>query len=153
MAQTRICLQCGRPGFDPWVGKIPWRRAQQCTPVFLLGKNPHGQRSLAGYHSWGHKESDMIEQLSISFVTCWYSIKEEYSQLFEEALKILLPCPVTIYVRPSLLYFNQTLCQNRLTSLLFSTFSLFKSDIKEICKMQKQWHLSHCFLFLKIYFP
>ena len=34
--------------FDPWVGKIPWRRAGQPTPVFLPGES-HGQRSLAGY--------------------------------------------------------------------------------------------------------
>ena len=27
------CLQCGRPGFDPWVGKIPWRRKWQPTPL------------------------------------------------------------------------------------------------------------------------
>ena len=42
MAQTvkRLCLQCGRPGFDPWVGKIPWRRKWQCTPVLLPGKIP-----------------------------------------------------------------------------------------------------------------
>ena len=38
----------GRPGFDPWVGKIPWRGKWQPTPVFLSGKS-HGQRSLAGY--------------------------------------------------------------------------------------------------------
>ena len=49
--------------FDPWVGKIPWRRAWQPTPVFLPGKL-HGQRSLAGYSSWGLKESDMTQQLS-----------------------------------------------------------------------------------------
>ena len=36
----RIHLQCGRPGFDPWVGKIPWRRAWQPTPVFLPGESP-----------------------------------------------------------------------------------------------------------------
>ena len=36
------------PGFDPWVGKIPWRRAWQLPSVFLPGKSP-GQRSLAGY--------------------------------------------------------------------------------------------------------
>ena len=36
----RICLQCGRPGFDPWVGKIPWRRAWHPTPVFLPGESP-----------------------------------------------------------------------------------------------------------------
>ena len=41
-------LQCGRPGFDPWVGKIRWRRAWQPTPVFLPGES-HGQRRLAGY--------------------------------------------------------------------------------------------------------
>ena len=36
----RIPLKCGRPVFDPWVGKIPWRRAQQSTPVFLPGESP-----------------------------------------------------------------------------------------------------------------
>ena len=36
----------GRCGFDSWVGKIPWRRAWQPTPVFLPGES-HGQRSLA----------------------------------------------------------------------------------------------------------
>ena len=41
-----------RPGFDPWVGKIPWRRKWQPTPIFLPGKS-HGQRSLAGYSPWG----------------------------------------------------------------------------------------------------
>ena len=47
--QWRICLQCGRPGFDTWVGKIPWRRKWQPTPAFLPGKS-RGQRSLAGYN-------------------------------------------------------------------------------------------------------
>ena len=46
--------------FDPWVRKIPWRRAQQHTPVFLSGES-HGQRSLAGYSPWCRKESDMTE--------------------------------------------------------------------------------------------
>ena len=49
-----------RHGFDPWVGKIPWRRKWQINPVFLPGKS-RGQRSLAGYSPWGHKESDMTE--------------------------------------------------------------------------------------------
>jgi len=46
-----------RHRFDPWVGKIPLKRAWQSTPVFLPGES-HGQRSLAGY---GCKESDMTE--------------------------------------------------------------------------------------------
>ena len=96
-------MQCSRPGFDPWAGKISWRWAWQPTPVFLgfpgdsygkestcsmgdlgsipgLGKspggghgnplqdsclgNPHGQRNLVGYCSWGQKKSDMTEWLS-----------------------------------------------------------------------------------------
>ena len=51
---------CRRCRFDSWVGKIPWSRKWQPTPVFLPGKF-HGQRSLAGYSLWGHKESDMAE--------------------------------------------------------------------------------------------
>ena len=47
-----------RRGFDPWVGKIPWRRKWQSTPVFLPEKS-HGQRTLAGCSSWGLKESDV----------------------------------------------------------------------------------------------
>ena len=39
---------CYRLGFDPWVRKIPWRRAQQPSSVFLPGEC-HGQRSLADY--------------------------------------------------------------------------------------------------------
>ena len=57
---------CGRPGFDPWVGKIPWRRKWQPTPVFLPAKS-HGQRSLAGYRPWGHKEWDTTERLHFHF--------------------------------------------------------------------------------------
>ena len=44
-------------GSIPGVRKIPWRRAWQPTPVFLPGEF-HGQRNLAGYSLWGHKESD-----------------------------------------------------------------------------------------------
>ena len=49
--------------FDPWVGKIPWRRQWQPTPLFLPGKF-HGQRSLAGYSLWGCKELNMTERLN-----------------------------------------------------------------------------------------
>ena len=62
----RICLQCRRPRFNPWVGKILWRRKWQPTPVFLPGKS-HGQRSLVGYSPWGHKESDTTERLHFHF--------------------------------------------------------------------------------------
>ena len=44
-----------RCGFDPWVGKIPWKRKWKPTPAFLPGES-HGQRSLAGYSPRGHKK-------------------------------------------------------------------------------------------------
>ena len=52
--------QCRRCGFDPWVGKIPWRGKWQPTLLFLPGES-HGQKSLVGYSSVGHKELDMTE--------------------------------------------------------------------------------------------
>ena len=57
LRQQRICLKSRRPRFDPWVGKIPWRREWLPTPVFLPWKF-HGQRSLVGCSPQGHKESD-----------------------------------------------------------------------------------------------
>ena len=54
-----------RQGFDPWVGKIPWRRAWQPTPVFLPGES-HRQRSLAGCSPWGCTKSDIPEHTHIA---------------------------------------------------------------------------------------
>ena len=47
-------------GFDPWVGKIPWRREREPTSIFWPGES-HGQRSLEGYSPVGCKESDLTE--------------------------------------------------------------------------------------------
>ena len=67
VAQTKsICLQCRRPGFRSWVGKIPWRRKRQPSPVLLPGKS-HGLRSLVGYSQWGCEESDTTERLHFHF--------------------------------------------------------------------------------------
>ena len=57
LANTGRCKKCG---FDSWVGKLPWRKAWQPTPVFLPGEF-HGQKSLVGYSLWGCKETDMTE--------------------------------------------------------------------------------------------
>ena len=58
---VKIRLQCGRPGFDPWIGKIPWRRERLPTPVFWPGEF-HGL-----YGPWGRKESNTTEQLSHTY--------------------------------------------------------------------------------------
>ena len=59
-----VCLWCGRPRFNPWFRKIPWRRKWQPTPVVLPGES-HGWRSLVGYNPWCPKESDMIDWLHL----------------------------------------------------------------------------------------
>ena len=66
--------------FNPWVGKIPWRRKWQSTLPFLSGES-YGQRSLADCSPWGHKELDMTGQLSTHeklacFHLVWFGVKQ-----------------------------------------------------------------------------
>ena len=76
LKQQRMCLQCGRPRFDPWISNILWRRKWQPTTVFLPGEF-HGQRSLVGLSPWGHKQSDMTIWLTHACVQTY-----RMSQLF-----------------------------------------------------------------------
>ena len=59
----RVCLQCGRPKFSPWVRKIPWRRKWQSTPALLPGKS-HGQRSLI-VHGVAKSQTQLSELIII----------------------------------------------------------------------------------------
>ena len=61
--------------FDPWAGKIPWRRKWQPTPVLMPGKS-HGQRSLVGCSPWGRKELDTTERLS-DFTFHFHALEKE----------------------------------------------------------------------------
>ena len=67
-------LQCRRPGLDPWVGKVPWGREWPPTSAFLPGES-HGQRSLAGYRPWGHKESDANRAYTATNAQCNFPIE------------------------------------------------------------------------------
>ena len=82
-------------GFDSWVGKFPWRRKWQPTPVFLSGK-PHGQRSPIGYSPGARKQLDTTEPLH------FYGLKKTW---IKERFKEKLTKVVKIY---SLLILNQT---------------------------------------------
>ena len=76
MAQTeKRLLQCGRPGLNPWIRKIPWRRKWQPTPLLLPGKF-HGRRSLVGYSPWGRKELDTTEQLHLNVFLLPYLLRK-----------------------------------------------------------------------------
>ena len=69
----RICLQCRRPRFSPWVGKIPWRREWQFTSV-SLPEEFHGQRNPASYSLWSRKESDTTKRLNTDTHTLWKKV-------------------------------------------------------------------------------
>ena len=116
----RIHLQCRRPGVDPWVEKIPWRKEcnqLQCSRL----ENPHEQRTLFGYNPWGHKELDTTEQLSTNFYTAhkllWvptmYTLICQALQWFKEvfddskkckmlAVLVIFCLPLQIHSQPSL---------------------------------------------------
>ena len=64
-----------RHRFNSLVGKIPWRRKWQTTPVFLPEKS-HGQRSLAGCSPGNHKESDTTEHARIRRGCYWHLLVE-----------------------------------------------------------------------------
>ena len=72
-------LQRGRPVFHPWVGKIPWRREWQPTPVFLPGEF-NGLRSLVRYSPCSLKESDTTEQLH-TYTTCTITFESSERKL------------------------------------------------------------------------
>ena len=107
--------RCKRWQFDPWVGKIPWRRAWPPPPLLLPGES-HGQRSLVGCSSWGcrvrhdwndlaqHTQSQLICTMSIIIAllwgfdkimhaTCLESGSSKYSQIFTIAI-IKKSCPL-----------------------------------------------------------
>ena len=91
-AGKESACKCGRPGFDPWVGKIPWRREQLPTPIFWPGEF-HGL-----YSPCGHKELDITEQLSLSV-----KIRENF---INGNFHILTEVP-GIFIKPSTLCFSQ----------------------------------------------
>ena len=80
VAQMVKNLQWGRPGFDPWVGKIPWKRAWKPTPVFLPGESPWteepgGLQSMGSQrvkYNWAIKPSPYF-YLPRRKVSCFYS--------------------------------------------------------------------------------
>ena len=79
-----------RPRFNPWVGKIPWRRKWQPTVVFLPGKF-HGERSLAGYSLWGCKELDTTERLTHTHTHTNTGKNKTYIEIKNKAMNIHIP--------------------------------------------------------------
>ena len=87
----RIFLQCGRPEFDLWVGKMPWRREKLPTPGFWPGEF----RGL--YSPWGCKEQNTTEKLSLHSA---YKLNKQGDNIqpcctpFPILNQLIVPCPV-----------------------------------------------------------
>ena len=78
-------LQCRKSGFDPWVGKSPWRRAWQPTPVFLPGESPWteepDQLQTMGLKRVGHDWAtcEHTHTIMSNAEACYYSVQDDVS--------------------------------------------------------------------------
>ena len=176
-----VCLQGGRPGFYPWVGKVPWRRKWQPSSVLFPGKS-NGWKSLVGYHPWGLKESDTTEWLhSLSilhecvlshfshvwlFVTPWTvahqpSLSMGFSR---QEFSSELPCPspgdlpdpeikLASLTSPALAggFFTTSTTWEALTWENIRKFTHLSNDVRKCCSVW-QWIVLFS-LHLKVYLP
>ena len=121
-----ICLQCRRPGFALWVGKIPWRWEWQPTLVFLPGEF-YGQRSLARYCPWGCKELDMTEQLTLARLIHYSFLNPSETITFENYFSASVRCTE-----------NCTIC-SRHCSTEWTPFSTTTLDLMSHNQCFKSW--------------
>ena len=91
----RQCKRCMRCQLDPWVGKIPWRRARQPTPVFLPGES-HGQRAWQAVVQRAAQSQTPLKRLStcyqILLFCCVAEAYEEGSGAFPELFYFMNNC-------------------------------------------------------------
>ena len=113
-----LCIVLGFPGgsdgnasacnagdlglFDPWVGNIPWRRKWQPTPVHLSAKSP-GQRSLAGYSPWDHKELYMTERLTFLSFPLFVLLRPPY-EIHKISINLYVVIIVLLYRKKTTLF-------------------------------------------------
>ena len=83
------CKRHKRRRFNPWVRKIPWRRAGEPTPVFLPGES-QGQRSLLGYSPWGCR---VRHDWATSLTHCESEVKVLVTQSCSTLCNLRLLCP------------------------------------------------------------
>ena len=78
LSWQRVSLQCRRPGFEPWVGNIPWNRKQSLEKGMATHSSILAWRIPWTVHSpWGRKESDMTERLALHFTSLFSDLLAE----------------------------------------------------------------------------
>ena len=81
LSGKEFTCKCRRCRFDPWVGKVPWRRKWQPTPIFLSGKC-HVQKIPLAYSPWGCKGPDTTQQLNNNSCSLGFESKPRNSVVF-----------------------------------------------------------------------
>ena len=112
------CRSCRSHGFNPCIGKIPWRRKWQPTPAFLPGES-HGQRSLAGCSPWGHKRSDMTQHV------CTESFTDFPSWVVTGLFSFILIVPIRLRNRKFYYNFACKCFPSPITLLMFHLHLIF----------------------------
>ena len=138
----------GQPGFDPWVGKIPWRRERLPAPVFWPGEF----RGL--YSPWGHKEMDMTEQLSV-----WNCLSEShllprkhYIDLVFTSVKTLLWCSYRLFGWTGITHVLLIICLSCAFSRIPGNLEEHKQFKLRSLNWEVQWYMAgaalpHCYEF------
>ena len=117
------CRTYTRHEFDPWAGKIPWRRAWQPTPAFLPGES-HGQRNLVGYSPVGSQKCTSCSLLALEYFSLRF-----FFFLFFTKIKILLYS--RIFFLGNITNLNDHLCADEFQIFISSALSeryLFNSS-------------------------
>ena len=127
--------QCGRPGFDPWIRTIPWRRKWQPTPV-LLPRKSHGWRSLLQTTVHGVTKSQT--RLSDFTLSILYHYKLALRTAFAESSKfckiVFLSSFILSYFLISSLISSLTQCflSSILSNLMFVLFPFFTCNYFQV---------------------
>ena len=150
----RIHLQCGIPGFDPWVGKIPWRRERLPTPSFW----PRGFHGL--YRPWGGKQtqlSDFHFSHFLNFIHLEYYLFWERNRVLKTCIyKYMHKMPVNIeqfyikwYLNLQIIFWsNSGFIRKQKAEQLFSKWACC---ITSNCANAAQYLEDRCLLFRKIF--
>ena len=124
---------------DPWVGKIPWRRAWQPTPVFLPGESPRTEEP-SSYSPWGHKQSDTTGRLSAAQLTLIMTTGKATALTRQTLVSKVMPLVLNMLSRFIIAILPRSKCL--LISWMQSLSTMILEPKKIVC------HCFHCFSFI-----
>ena len=110
-------MQCRRPGFDPYIGKIPWRMEWQATSVFFP-RDSHGQRRLMGYSLWDLKESHYRVTNTFTFT----QTTKKFGKCLQEVFSLVFEFSISLPPNPFIRTFSKYQKSMEAVTLSFRSF-------------------------------